>query len=63
MRSGRTLKKLSDIQAMRDLCHRKQQELTDRNTPLSLREEIRVLLFADKMSTLDWVLGYETIKE
>jgi len=59
MRSGRTLKKLSDIQAMRDLCHRKQQELTDKNEPLTIREELRVILFEDKMATLDWVLGYE----
>jgi len=59
MGSSRTLKKLSDIQAMRDLCHRKQQELTDRNVPLTDREEIRGILLGNNVKLLDWVLGYD----
>jgi len=63
MRSGRSLKKLSEIQAMRDLCLRKQQELSDKNSPLSTREEIRGIMLVDKVNLLDWVLGFETTEK
>ena len=61
MKSGRSHKKLDEIQAMRDLCFAKQQELAV-NPPLTDREGLRVILLGNNVRLLDWVLGFETLE-
>ena len=59
MRSGRSLKKLAEIQDMRDMLADKVETELDK-VPIDIKQDLRIILLRDKVGLLDWVLCYAT---